>query len=50
MKKDHYLAPARITPYTGSYPAKFLKVTLYCICKINNSYVCKDSIKVYLVR
>ncbi len=38
MKKDNYLASARITPYTGSYPENLQKVTLYCICKITNSY------------
>ena len=38
MEKDCYLAPARISLYTGCYPAQFHKFTLSCICEISSSY------------
>ncbi len=38
MEKDCYLAPARISLYTGCYPAQFHKITLSCICEISSSY------------
>ena len=37
MEKECYLAPARIFPYTGCYPAQFHKFTLSCICEISSS-------------
>ena len=38
MEKECYLATARISPYTGCYPAQFHNITLSCICEISNSY------------